>query len=93
MNADQAHTAEGGCAETSPKMADYEVYVDDNRYQVPSLYLISASDEARAGAIANEIWRSSQHHRGVELRRDGERLLGLGSLAAPIARTQDTAGI
>ena len=73
-------------------MADYEVYVDDSRYQVPSLYLISASDEARARAIADELWRSSDHHRGVELRKDGERLLGLGSLAAPISRPQDAPG-
>ena len=76
-------------------MADYEVFIDDNRYQVPSLYLISAGDEARARAIANELWRSSAHHRGVELRKDGERLLGLGTLAAPVAavhRSQDAAG-
>jgi hypothetical protein len=62
-------------------MADFEVYVDDDRYQVPSLYLISASNEARARAIVDELWRSSEHHHGVELRRDGERLMGLGSLA------------
>jgi hypothetical protein len=62
-------------------MADYEVYVDDDRYQVPSLYLITASSEARARAIVEELWRGSDHHQGVELRRDGERLWGLGSLA------------
>jgi hypothetical protein len=86
MSVIQATAAASACAKTSPKMADYEVYVDDNRYQVPSLYLISASDEARARAIADEVWRSSAHHRGVELRRDGERLLGLGSLAPAAAR-------
>jgi hypothetical protein len=62
-------------------MADYEVYVDDDRYQVPSLYLITASNEARARAIVEELWRSSGHHQGVELHREGERLMGLGSLA------------
>ena len=65
----------------SPKLADYEVYVDDSRYQVPSLYLISAGTEARARAIAEELLGSSEHHRGVELRSEGERVLGLGSLA------------
>jgi hypothetical protein len=55
--------------------------VDDDRYQVPSLYLITAGNEARARAIVDELWRSSEHHHGVELRRDGERLMGLGSLA------------
>lgn len=66
-------------------MADYEVYVDDDRYQVPSLYLISALNEARAHAIANELLSSSAHHRGVELRRAGERVLGLGTLAESVA--------
>jgi hypothetical protein len=67
------------------RMADYEVYVDDDRYKVPSLYLITASNEARARAIADELWRSSGHHHGVELRRGGERLVGLGSLAEGVA--------
>ena len=72
-------------------MADYEIYVDDDRYKVPSLYLITANSEARARAIADELWRSSPHHQGVELRRDGRHLAGLGSLAdelpPPGART------
>lgn len=62
-------------------MADFEVYIDDDRYQVPSLYLITANSEARARAIVDDLWRSSEHHHGVELRRNGQRLLGLGSLA------------
>jgi len=60
-------------------MADFEVYVDDDRYSVPSLYLISALDDARARTTAEEMWRTSEHHQGVELRRDGERILALGS--------------
>jgi hypothetical protein len=63
------------------KMADYEVYIDDDRYRVPSLYLITAASDLRARRVIEELWRSSEHHQGVELRRDGERLLGLGSLA------------
>ena len=50
-------------------MADFEVYVDDDRYKVPSLYLISATSEARARAIVDELWRNSDHHQGVELRQ------------------------
>lgn len=65
-------------------MADYEVYVDDDRYRVPSLYLITAASEARARAVSEELWLTSSHHLGVELRRDGERVLGLGSLAEGI---------
>jgi hypothetical protein len=61
-------------------MADFEIYIDDDRYQVPSLYLITAHTEARVKAMADELLRSSRHHRGVELRRNGERLFGMGSL-------------
>jgi hypothetical protein len=70
-----------GFDKMSRSMADFEVYIDDDRYQVPSLYLITANSEARARAIVDDLWRSSEHHHGVELRRNGERLLGLGSLA------------
>lgn len=64
------------------QMADFEVYVDDDRYSVPSLYLITAQNDARARALAEEMWRSSEHHQGVELRRGGERLSAWGSLAS-----------
>jgi hypothetical protein len=66
------------------KMTDYEVYIDDDRYRVPSLYLITANSDMRARRVIEDLWRSSEHHQGVELRRDGERLVGLGSLAEGI---------
>jgi len=61
------------------QMADFEVYIDDDRYSVPSLYLITAQTDARARAVAEELLVSSDHHQGVELRRGGERIFGLGS--------------
>ena len=60
-------------------MPDFEVYVDDDRYSVPSLYLITAQSDARARAMAEELLSSSEHHQGVELRRDGESIYALGS--------------
>ena len=62
-------------------MADFEVFIDDDRYSVPSLYLITAHSEARARAKAEELLRASDHHQGVEVRRDGESVFGLGSFA------------
>jgi hypothetical protein len=62
-------------------MPDFEVFVDDDRYSVPSLYLITAPSEARARLTAEEVWRSSDHHLGVELRCDGERVCAFGTLA------------
>jgi hypothetical protein len=63
-------------------MIDFEIYVDDARYSVPSFYLISAGNEARARAIATEMLHACDHHQGVELRRDGETIYTLGSFAA-----------
>ncbi|MGH6955833.1 MAG: hypothetical protein ACREEW_04125 [Caulobacteraceae bacterium] len=63
-------------------MTDFEVYIDDDRYSVPSFYLIAAPNEAGALAAAEQLWRSSEHHHGVELRQAGERVCGLGSMAA-----------
>jgi hypothetical protein len=62
-------------------MPDFEVFIDDDRYSVPSLYLITANSEARARAKAEELLRASDHHQGIELRQDGERIFALGSVA------------
>jgi hypothetical protein len=65
-------------------MADFEVYIDDDRYAVPSLYLITALSDGRARAMAEELWRSSEHHQGVELHREGERIFGAGSMGPSV---------
>lgn len=62
-------------------MPDFEIFVDDDRYSVPSLYLITAPSEARARLTAEDVWRSSDHHLGVELRCDGARVCAFGTLA------------
>ena len=62
-------------------MADFEVYVDDDRYSVPTLYLITAHSEQAARAEAQTVLDASDHHLGVELLRDGEPLFALGSFA------------
>jgi len=59
----------------------FEVFVDDDRYTVPTLHLVSAADERRARELAESLMRESAHHRGVELRWEGARLYGAGSLA------------
>ena len=58
----------------------FEVFIDDNRYSVPTLYLIAA-DEAGAIEAARRMLTDSPHHLGSELRLDGQRLIGFGSLA------------
>jgi hypothetical protein len=58
----------------------FEVYIDDSRYSVPTLYLIAA-DEAGAIEAARRMVSDSSHHLGAELRLDGRRLIGFGSMA------------
>jgi len=70
-------------------MADFEVYIDDDRYSVPSLYLITALSDARARTMAEELLVSSEHHQGVELRRGGERIYALGSFGPNCAAGSD----
>jgi len=73
-------------------MPDFEIYVEDDRYSVPSLYLIAAPSEALARLKAEELWRSGDHHLGVELRCDGERVCVFGTLAIeaqPASARQD----
>lgn len=59
----------------------FEVYIEDSRYSVPTLYLIAA-DEAGAIEAARKMVNDSPHHLGAELRLDGRRLIGFGTLAA-----------
>lgn len=63
-------------------MPTYEIFIDDDRYKVPSLYLVSATDETEARVQADSLWRDSVHHHGVEVRLEGERLYAGGSMAA-----------
>jgi hypothetical protein len=60
----------------------FELYLDDDRYAVPTLKLVPADDQAGALQAAWRLMDESAHHRGVEVCLDGERLAGLGSFAA-----------
>ena len=59
----------------------FEIFVDDDRYAVPTLHLIPAEDEAIALRVARLLLEESPHHLGVELCLDGQRLTGLGTFS------------
>jgi hypothetical protein len=59
--------------------AAFELYVDDDRYSVPTLHLITAPDAETALAAAEARLADSIHYRGVELWQSGRRLLALGA--------------
>ena len=69
----------------------FELYVDDDRYRVPTLRFLRAMNEAQARHIAAQLFRESPHHLGVEVRLRDRRVDALGTFAAD-GRTEATAG-
>jgi hypothetical protein len=59
----------------------FEIYLDDDRYSVPTLHLVVADDPTMALAIATRLIEDSPHHLGAEVCLDGQRVAGLGSFA------------
>jgi hypothetical protein len=62
------------------RVRDFELYIDDDRYCTPTLAFVTMSDERRVRDFARAKLEESRHHRGIEVREDGVRLFGLGSL-------------
>jgi len=58
----------------------YEIYIDDDRYSVPTLHLAPAANEAGARAIIEGLLNDA-HHIGAELYLAGRRLAAMGSFA------------
>jgi hypothetical protein len=59
----------------------FEIYVDDDRYAVPTLHLVIAADQGAATTIAERMVAESPHHLGAELCLEGRRLAGMGTFA------------
>jgi len=66
-------------------MRTFQIYIDDSRYTVPTLHVATLMSEDRALEVAEHLLGESEHHLGVEVAEDGERLFGLGSLEHDIA--------
>ena len=59
----------------------FEIYLDDDRYAVPTLHLVVADEPAMAFTIAERLLADSPHHLGAEICVAGERVAGLGTFA------------
>jgi len=55
-------------------MRAYTIFIEDDRYSVPTLVMIDTSSRARAEQLALEKLLDSPHHRAVELRL-GDKLV------------------
>lgn len=58
-----------------------EIYVEDDRYAVPTLQLFVANDDLRARELARKILDESAHHTGVEVRLADRRVAAVGTCA------------
>lgn len=59
----------------------FEIYLDDSRYTVPTLYLVPADDADAARRIVEQMMEESVHHLGAELCFDGQLLAAMGTFA------------
>jgi hypothetical protein len=55
-------------------MVNYQFYVDDLRYSVPTLCFNDAHDDAKATSLAVMMLAENQNYVGVEVRRGDERV-------------------
>jgi hypothetical protein len=60
---------------------DFELYIEDDRYRTPTLMFVQAKDEERVRELAQKKLEEDPRHRGVEVREDGVRLFGLGTMS------------
>ena len=55
-------------------MRNYTLYIEDDRYSVPTLEFVTAANDVAARRVAREKL-SDRHHLSVEIRED-ERVIG-----------------
>lgn len=70
-------------------MHTYSLYVEDDRYSVPTLEFVTASDVTAALRVASAKLADSPHHRGVEVREDDRFLIELKAPVYPDEVQQD----
>ena len=63
----------------------FQLFIDDDRYAVPTLRILAVRNAARARALARQAMADCPHHLGVELYDEEQRVLALGTLRTPRA--------
>ena len=57
---------------------DFQFFVFDDRYSVPTFQLVQADGEAHARQLAQALLANNPHHVGVEVCMEGQRLFVVG---------------
>jgi hypothetical protein len=69
-------------------MRVFEFYIEDDRYTVPTLCFMQATDQAHALELAEYLLAQSSSHLGVEVCDEGaQRLFGIGSNLIEVRRS------
>ena len=64
----------------------FEIYVEDDRYAVPTLRLLVADDHLSAHELAAKVLHESAHHTAVEVRVGDRRVAALRACASRASR-------
>lgn len=62
----------------SVPLRDFQFYIADDRYAVPSLRIVEAESVGRAKQLAQVVFAESLHHRGVDVYADGKFVCSVG---------------
>ncbi len=65
-------------------MRTYQAFISDRRYRVPTLRLVNAASRAQAEAAAEQMFRESPQHAGIELWDGDQLILRRGVPAKPV---------
>jgi hypothetical protein len=60
----------------------FTFFIEDDRYTVPTLAIVTVADEGRARAYADRLLKASKHHLSIEA-REGDALIFRVSLSTP----------
>ena len=66
-------------------MPTFLLYIEDNRYSIPTLRIVTALHAGRVRELAEELMKDNEHHLGVEVFEDDKRLFGLGASSLSLA--------
>ena len=71
-------------------MRDFTMYIEDDRYNVATLRLVTARDPARARALALKCLAESPHHLMVEVCEEGRLLFKVARDEASRSKARTT---
>lgn len=70
----------------APAMRQFEFFIEDDRFNVPTIEFVTVKSVERARELARERLVNSRHHTRIEVREGDDYLF---TLSLPLASAQD----